>query len=191
MYMLRTAALIVIFSLSATSAYACSCAREASPEAQMARYDLVFIGTPARSASLPAPRDKPRFQQAPSAKPKRSFLQRLQFWKPAPPAPKLAAPKPPARSFPVRKAVPLSLSNPDTQMATRFAVSRTLKGPASQSVIIHHTISNGANCGIAFHSTRQVLIFAYRAADGTYRTNSCASPQFPLAAYEQALNLRP
>lgn len=189
MHMLRTAALIAIFSLSATSAYACSCAREASPETQMARYDLVFIGTPARSASLPAPQQTPRFQQAQKPKPKRSFWQRLQFWKPAPPAP--PAPALPAPAFPTRQGAPLGISNPDTQMATRFTVARTLKGPASQTVTIHHTIGNGANCGVNFLSAKETLIFAYRTEDGTYRTNSCASPQFPLAAYEQSLSIRP
>jgi|GEM_PF-6355654 len=182
----RTAILLAIFSLSAASAYACSCMREPSPEAQMERYDLVFIGTPARSASLPTPRDTPRFQQAPPAKPKRSFWQRLQFWKPAPPAP-----TPPAPALPARQAIPLSLSNPDAQMATRFNVSRTLKGPASQTVTIHHTLGNGANCGVSFLGNKELLIFAYRTEDGTYRTNSCASAQFPRAAYEQSLSIRP
>lgn len=97
---------------------------------------------------------------------KRSVWQRLQFWKPAP------EPDP----YPI------------TSLATTFQVTRVLKGDPSEQVTIHHlSHDSGSLCGVSFSEGVEQLILAYARPDGSFATNLCSSPQFPLSDFEAAL----
>lgn len=76
----------------------------------------------------------------------------------------------------------------NTKLATTFKTTTVLKGTASgQSITLHYTQANGANCGMTFKTGQEYFILAYMREDGTYATNSCFAPQFPRAAFEAIL----
>ena len=97
---------------------------------------------------------------------KRSVWQRLKFWKPAP------------------EPDPYRIKS----LATTFQVTRVLKGDPSEQVIIHHlSHDSGSLCGVSFSEGVEQLILAYEREDGTFATNLCSSPQFPLSDFEAVL----
>jgi len=148
----KIALIVAGLALSAEHAAACSCMRAANAEQQAAGADLIFVGTPTASETTSP------------EKPKRSFWQRVQFWKPAPPAPVLR--------FQSR------------EMSTSFSVEIVLKGPESTAITIHTTAPDGANCGMSFRQATSHLVLAYQSKDGVYRTNACTAPQFSRAEFE-------
>jgi len=157
MTLIRIIVLVTALALGAGQAFACSCARADSAEQQAAGYELIFVGTPTAITTIaPAP-------------PKRSFWQRLQFWKPAP--------------------EPVDLRWQPVELSTDFSIESVLKGPQSASVTIRTTEPDGANCGTSFQEQEVYLILAYRSDDGIYRTNSCSWPQFSRAEFEAALGV--
>ena len=153
-YKIAIVAIGLIFS--AGQALACSCAPYPSAAAQAEGTPLIFLGTPMASVDVsPAPPPV-----------KRSFWQRLQFWKPAPEL----------DPYPI------------TSLATTFQVTRVLKGAPSEQITIHHlSHDSGSLCGIGFSEGAEHLILAYARDDGTYGTSLCSSPQFPLAEFEAVL----
>ena len=153
-YKIAIVAISLIFS--AGQALACSCAPYPSAAAQAESAPLIFVGTPMTSLDVsPAPPPV-----------KRSFWQRLQFWKPAP------------------EPNPYRI----TSLATTFQITRVLKGEHSEQIIIHHlSHDSGTLCGVSFREGLEHLILAYARDDGTYGTGLCSSPQFPLADFEAVL----
>ena len=68
--------------------------------------------------------------------------------------------------------------------ATRFIVSKTLKGERQRVRRVVHGEDTGGMCGIRFRRGQTYLVIAYR-DEGRLRTNSCAAPQFPRAEFER------
>jgi len=151
----KIAILAVGLVFSAEQAFACSCRPHHQSAAEQAEhYPLIFVGTAMTSVDVtPAP---PPI--------KRSFWQRLQFWKPAPVSPHHGS-----HSF-----------------TTAFQVKSVLKGEEADTITLHHNAIS-AMCGISFVKGYEYLILAYQKDDGTYSTGLCALPQFPLAEFEAAL----
>jgi hypothetical protein len=151
----KIAILAIGLVFSAGQAFACSCAPERSAAEQADRYPLIFVGTAMTSVDVtPAPPPV-----------KRSFWNRLQFWKPAPVPP----------------------PNYSKSFETSFTVKRMLKGEEADTVTLQHIGNNGALCGRNFIAGDEYLILASAREDGTFTTSLCALPQFPLAAFEAAL----
>ena len=66
---------------------------------------------------------------------------------------------------------PTTLSSTDP-VESLFAVEEVRKGPTISSVVVI-TARDGASCGAGFAVNTRWLVFATRAADGTYTSNLC------------------
>jgi hypothetical protein len=74
--------------------------------------------------------------------------------------------------------------------ATRFAVSRTLKGEPLDTRWVEHSLAAPSTCGLHFERGRRRTVLA-RLHDGRLSTGACSDAMhFPLADYERALGLR-
>ncbi len=68
---------------------------------------------------------------------------------------------------------------------TTFEVIESLKGPTGR-VEIRHETQVGGMCGIVFQPGEELALTAFKAADGSWRTNSCAIPQHPWTSFREA-----
>ena len=74
--------------------------------------------------------------------------------------------------------------------ATRFAVSRTLKGESLETRWVEHSLAAPSTCGLNFEGGRSHTVLA-RMDQGSLRSAACVdSLHFELADYERALGLR-
>ncbi len=72
--------------------------------------------------------------------------------------------------------------------ASRFIVTRTLKGPhRTFRSVSHYPGPEGGMCGIDFPPDEEVLVITTISADMLV-TSSCHQPRFPLADYERAVS---
>ncbi len=82
---------------------------------------------------------------------------------------------------------PLSTTQQDGSLAaTRFRVTRVLKGRRRALVTVAHPTEAAAGCGVVFTPGRSLLVAANLQA-GRFTTSSCNMPRFSVAEYVAAL----
>ena len=165
-------------------ALACSCAPAESAEAQAAGYDLVAVVTVGESwemesESRTAEAEAYKAFQDEKAEALRTYAESLAAGEDAPPL----------NEF-MNNFYSQSTYRPAPHVIgshlTIMHIQSVLKGEMSRHVVVKSMDPGMPACGVRYRPGAEVLLLA-RGDNGVYHTSMCDQAQFPLEAYEAAI----